>query len=280
VTESSDILEKNVMLNAHVVSSSLAKWAKEDPMAALEWVKKNSAKFPDLITDETKRGLISGTAKQDPKLAFKLIAELGIKEPQQAISNMVRAAKTPEERTTTLIALREHLATLTDEKTKNELSNDAVENFAYSIAKEGFDSSTRWIAESNFTAAEIESFVQGIYVSEGSDENGKWVVWIGDHLPPEKADDRISIIVGNWTRNDYQAAGKWLATVADGPTKNTAIRSYAETIAQYEPATAAQWALTLPPGKDRDSTLNRIYRNWPESDSAAKEAFKQEHGIK
>jgi hypothetical protein len=280
VTESSDILEKNVMLNAHVVSSSLAKWAKEDPMAALEWVKKNSAKFPDLITDETKRGLISGTAKQDPKLAFKLIAELGIKEPQQAISNMVRAAKTPEERTTTLIALREHLATLTDEKTKNELSKEAVENFAYSIAKEGFDSSTRWIAESNFTAAEIESFVQGIYVSEGSDENGKWVVWIGDHLPPEKADDRISIIVGNWTRNDYQAAGKWLATVADGPTKNTAIRSYAETIAQYEPATAAQWALTLPPGKDRDSTLNRIYRNWPESDSAAKEAFKQEHGIK
>jgi hypothetical protein len=36
----------------------------------------------------------------------------------------------------------------------------------------------------------------------------------------------------------------------------------------------------LPPGTDRDKTLKRTYQNWPESDTAAKEAFKQQHGIK
>ena len=78
-TESSDLFKERAWAT-HVISSSLGKWAKDDPLAALEWVKKNSAKFPDLITDQAKRGLISGTAAQDPRLAFKLIGELGIKE--------------------------------------------------------------------------------------------------------------------------------------------------------------------------------------------------------
>jgi hypothetical protein len=48
---------------------------------------------------------------------------------------------------------------------------------------------------------------------------------------------------------------------------------------EYEPASAAQWAMTLPPGEDRDETLKSVYQNWPETDPAAKEAFKKQHGI-
>ncbi len=61
------------------------------------------------------------------------------------------------------------------------------------------------------------------------------------------------------------------------------IRSYAETVSSYEPATAAQWALTLPAGPARDATLRTIYQNWPRHDPAAREAaatFAQQHGIK
>jgi hypothetical protein len=36
---------------------------------------------------------------------------------------------------------------------------------------------------------------------------------------------------------------------------------------------------TLPPGEDRDATLKTIYQRWPKEDPAAKEAFKQQHGI-
>ncbi len=50
------------------------------------------------------------------------------------------------------------------------------------------------------------------------------------------------------------------------PAENTAIRAYAETISKYEPAAAAQWAMSLPPGKDRDQTLKSIYQNWPTAD--------------
>ena len=88
-------------------------------------------------------------------------------------------------------------------------------------------------------------------------------------------------MVNNWTRNDYQAAGIG-EPGAGGPTKQTAVRSYAETIARCDPETAAQWALTLPAGKNREETLQHIHRNLPKDDDASKaaaEAFAKKHGI-
>ncbi|MGJ8634795.1 MAG: hypothetical protein ACSHX7_12830, partial [Luteolibacter sp.] len=87
-------------------------------------------------------------------------------------------------------------------------------------------------------------------------------------------------MIRNWTLRDYESAGKWLTTFPEGTTKNTAIRSYAETISNYEPETAAQWAMTLPPGNDRDYTLNAIHRNWPKDDPEGAAAFAETHGIK
>ena len=91
-TESSDLMEEGFM-GQHVISSSLSKWASDDPMAALEWVRKNSKKFPDLITDDAKRGLITGAANQDLKLAFSLIGELDFKESNNGVSNIMRSAR-------------------------------------------------------------------------------------------------------------------------------------------------------------------------------------------
>jgi hypothetical protein len=278
-TESSDLLTERV-ISDQVVSSTLAKWAEDDPLATMEWVKKNGAKFPDLITDDAKRGLISSIAAQDPKLAFKLIGDLEIKDTRQALSMISVAATTPELRTATLSALREHLATLSDEKVKTELSDSAVRWFANNVVETGFEAGTKWVAESNLSPAELQSFAEGLSELGKNEESGQWIEWIGEKLPAKKASDRINRLVRTWTRNDYQAAGKWLTTAADGPTKNSAIRGYAETVAKVEPVTAAQWAMTLPPGTDRDKTLKNIYNNWPQDDSAAKEAFKQEHGIK
>jgi hypothetical protein len=54
-------------------------------------------------------------------------------------------------------------------------------------------------------------------------------------------------------------------------------------IASYEPEVAGQWAMTLPPGQDRDETLRDVYHIWPKEDPAAAEAaaaFAKLHGIK
>ena len=56
-------------------------------------------------------------------------------------------------------------------------------------------------------------------------------------------------------------------------------RINAATVAEYEPATAVQWALTLPPGETRQQTLESIYHNWPPSDARGAAEFAAKHGV-
>ncbi|MEO5716281.1 MAG: hypothetical protein ABIT37_22570 [Luteolibacter sp.] len=281
-TESSDLLGKNQM-NGHMISSALSRWAKDDPAGALEWVRTNGAKFPDLVTDDAKRGLVSGAATNDPKLAFKLVGELGLTDKSQAISSIMSAAKTPEERTATFTAFREYLAGITDEKARDEAANSASWSLTRNVVASGFNSATQWIEKTKLTPDELAKFTDGLQNNVKSGETGQWIEWVGDKLPADKSKDVIRNMVSSWTQSDFQATGAWLNTAPAGPAKNTAIRSYAETVSRYEPEAAAQWAETLPPGEDRDQTLKRIYRNWPKKDDASKaaaEAFKSQYGVK
>jgi hypothetical protein len=277
LTESPDSLKANEMVK-QAMSTALAKLAQDDPAAALEWVRANSAKFPDLVDDDAKRGVISGTAGNDPMLAFNLIAELGPKDGYEAIYKITNAPNTPEERTVTLTALRAYLATLPEGEMRDKASKNALRSLGQNAVREGFEAGSKWLAS---TGPNLEYLVEssGLYYHNYREESGKWIEWLGVNLSVEKSKIGISEMVQNWTKTDYQAAGKWLAATPDGPTKNISIRSYAETVARYEPETAAQWAMTLPAGKDRDETLKNIYQKWPANDEAAKQAFKKLHGI-
>jgi hypothetical protein len=278
-TEAPDLLSE-AHVSENIITTLLTAWAKDDPLAALEWVKKHTMKYPNLITDEARQGMIFGVASRDPKLAFELASELQTTEGPYYIRSIILAAETPEERTTALTALRQQVATLPDENAKNEATENAITIFGQNAANDSFAAGTKWIAEANLNVTELESFSRGLSASLQGDETGKWIEWLGENLPPEKSARNINNLVRSWTRDDYQAAGNWLTTTAPGPTKNEAIRSYAETVTRYAPLTAAQWAMILPPGKNRDQTLNKIFQSWPKNDAPAREAFKQEYGIK
>lgn len=279
-TESSDLF-KNDGMGRGVISSSLAKWAKDDPTAALDWVRKNGEKYPDLVTDDAKEGLIAGAAEQDPRLAFRLISELGLENVSGAGQAIIGAARTPEERTASLAALREYLATLPEWKDRDLIGLNAINELGQKAAKDGFEAGSKWIDGAGFSPEEIRRMANDLGTSSSGGDTGKWIEWVGESVPDEKIG--VQTMVRQWTENDYQAAGKWLATAAPGPTKDAAVRSYAETVSRYEPETAAQWALTLPPGTDRTETLRNIYQNWPKNDEASKEAaaaFAKAHGLK
>lgn len=159
-TESLDLFETG-WYGKILAKSSLATWAKDDPLGALEWVKKSSAKSPDFITDDIKQGLISGAASKDPKLAFQLIDELDMKKTSSAFSSIIYAATTPQQRTLTLNALREYLAKFPPEKAE-ELSSRSFSQFAHQVANDGFLAGTQWVAESNLTPAELDSFSRSL----------------------------------------------------------------------------------------------------------------------
>lgn len=264
-TESPDLFDDSSISSRDVVSKSLAKWAENDATAALVWVRKTGEKFPDLVTDDAKCAMISGTAVKDPMSAFKLIAGLGIKDTERAFSGIFEAARTAEERTATLAALRSHLATFTNEKARAETAHDAMNTLTEKIVdQQSFESASQWVAAAKFTPEELQDFADGLNYYNIIGKQGQWIEWLGKTLPAGKSDGSIGSLVRRWTQSDYQAAGQWLSSTPAGPSKNTAIRSYAETISASDPATATQWALTLPPGEDRDETLEKIRQNNPQ----------------
>ena len=263
LTESPDFLKDIGSMGESVVTSSLITWAKDDPMAALEWVRKNGGRFPSLITDDTKQRVISSLAADHPKLALKLIGEFKIKDASDALFKIASSAKTPSERTTTLATLRDCLTAMPDEKARNEAIEKSVGGLARGLAEDGFTAATQWITGANLTPTELEGIAGNLSYCSKSDEVGQWIDWFSEKFPVEKSGFAIPRIVEEWTQKDYKAAGKWLATTPASPTKNTAIRTYAETVAKLDPATATQWAMTLPPGPDRDATLRHIRDNPP-----------------
>ncbi len=281
-TESSDLFPDNRM-SKHMVSGALGEWAKKDPDAALEWMRTNKEKHSDLITAQTKQHLISGIAETDPKRAFQLLAELSdgsSTEMNNPLGSIMQAARTPAQRTATLEAFREYTADLPAGDKKIHATQQAISQLAGQMAGEGFESSTAWVASAKLSPEELEAFSDGVTYNSKPEDQAKWIGWISETMPPEKSASQLKQIVSHWTRDDYKAAGEWLVAEPEGPSKNNAIQAYAETVAPYEPETATQWALTLPPGKDRDNTLKRIHRELKGKDAGAAAAFAEKHGIK
>ena len=281
-TEAADDFKEG-HLRQFIVPSALARWAKDDPMGALAWVRKNGEAHADLVTDEAKAGLVKGVAAKDPKLALELVGELKLEDAGDAIDAVASAANTPEERSNTLKALRDFAAKPGSSEIQRSQVHDAIAELVRNAARDSFASATQWIETTDLSTDEIAHAADSLAYTVKRDETGQWIDWLGNKLPADKQAAPVREMIRRWTRDDYRAAGQWLSNAADGPAKQAAVRGYAETVARYDPETAAQWALTLPAGEDRKETMQNIYQEWPKEDDASKaaaEAFASQHGIK
>ena len=276
--ESADLLGGGV-IGQQVVASSLRAWAKGSPLAALEWIRANEESHPEVANEEAKRTILAETALTDPKLAFKLIGEMKLDDPSAAIGELVESGKTPEQRTAILAAMREHLATLPDSEQRDEILQESLESMGRNLSGESFDTVKSWITRENLTSEESARFAAGLSYFNTKQDTGRWIEWMSTNLPENDAKECADNLIGQWTQQDYLAAGKWLAAAPEGPGKSASVATYAETVAEYEPQVAVQWALTLPEGAERKATLESIYQNWPKSDAAAAAEFARKYGI-
>ncbi len=270
-TESSDLIDLPGM-GRHVVASSLGKFAEKDPLGALEWIRKNSKDHSELVTEESKAAVIAGAAKQDPKLAISLIGELELKSQGKVAGSLAQSARTPEERTALLTALR-------GDKNQGDLLKATLGSMGGQIAGEGFEAGQTWLSSAGLSEQEAESFSDGLSHWQTKGETGKWIDWMAGELPAEKIPQKVDNLVSQWTREDYQAAGSWINGAQEGPAKQAAVKSYARTVAPYEPASAAQWAVTLPAGQERDQLLKNVHEEWKKKDEAAAAEFAKEHDL-
>ncbi len=266
-TESEGMLDDQ-MMGTHLLASSLANWASSDPEGALEWVRKNGEKYPDLITDDIKAGLVKGAASNGIALGFNLLGELKLENPNDAISGLARAVRSPAERTEFLKLYREYLKTAP--KAEMERSIGAMYYLADGIGKDGFEEGSRWMTENDLSEEERNSLASSIGNNAKSSEKGLWIDWMGENLSGKDRDRQIESVMQNWTQNDFRAAGEWLAEAPDSTAKTASVAAYAQTVAPHDPKVAAQWAITLPVGEKRKETLHSVYESWLKDEAANK----------
>ncbi len=270
-SEASDLLT-DVRMKNHLVPAALARWAQDDPLAALDWFQQHGKDIE--MPDHAKNAMVGAMVKSDPDHALQLIGELKL-DPGNALATLVGSAGNDEERTQLLAKARDYLAKL-PEQDRRKAETSAYSRLGTQLSQGNFESAARWLAEADLDDTEKSAFANGIHANLIDGKTDRWIGWVAENLPPEEAAEKISGLVQGWTRKDYVAAGTWLAAQPDGPTKAAAVASFAETVGPHDPESAANWAKTLPAEKRRE-ILHKVHRQIP--DPAAAEAFASRHGI-
>ena len=282
ITKIPDVL-KIAGLDKVLVCSSLTKWVKDDPLAAIAWVRQNRDVFSKSMDEESRMMLIASAAENHLDLALQMVDQLGLDSMDQrsALSMITLTPKTAEDLTASLATINAHLAALPAGEKRDQMSKELITGIMNNAARGGFDSGSQWIDHAGFTPEQLMSmFKRNLVWVTQVHETGKWVEWMGKTNTGEDKNTWMEEMVRRWAQEDYLAAGKWLPSIPDGPTKNLSISSFAKTVSLHDPASAEQWAMTLPPGENRADTLERIYQNWPEGGEAAKQAFAKKHGLR
>jgi hypothetical protein len=262
------------------VSSTMRHWGMVDPEGAARWLAANGEAHPEIAGDDAKRSLLSGIAANDPARAFGMLAGLRMDDVDGAVQAIIEAGMNdPTKRDGVFTALRAHAASLDDEVRRGEVLDEGFESLARSVKGGDFRVLSSWMDQAAFTADEKQRFVQGLGYSKTRQDTGRWVEWLAGSVPPAGLADPVSLLVGEWTHQDYRAAGEWLAKLPESPARAPAVEAYAGAVAEFEPAVAEQWALSLAPGDGREATLRAVHQNWPAADPDGARAFAARHGI-
>ena len=277
-------MQKTNGLFEGLVSTAIRRWATLNPAAAREWFARHESGLTPEAKEITRHVLIRGTAEKDPRLALRLIGELG--ESPQDFAAYIFPKATPEERSSSLALLREWSPTIADPSERSLAFAEALQSLVFDTTRARsatFGHSASWIDQAGLTAEEIDLLAKDLDNRIAHEDGLLWIEWLGKRASPERARPEAARIFEGQIKADYKAAAKWLETAAEGPAKQGAISAYAATVASKDPESAVRWALTLPEGKDRTETLEQIHNKWPrdtEAQSQAAEDFARQHGIK
>jgi hypothetical protein len=278
-TESADLMEGNPM-GSHVISSALTRWAQEQPLEAVEWIKSNSAKHRDLVTMDAKQSAIAGAAQSGYGLAFQLAGEIEVPLTDGTVlHSMAGSATTTEKRSEFLSALRQNAALQSDRQAGDQLLKSGTDALFRQLAKDGYAQSVEWLESAKLAPEERAAFIGSLDYHTTKADTGKWLDWISTHGGNDESVERTTNeLVGNWTRNDYRAAGEWLAKAPSGPLRNAAVIAYVQTVAPYDTEVAVRWADTLP-ADHRSKAIHGIHSSLGQRDQDAAAKFAKQHGL-
>ena len=247
----------------HVIGTAIASLAKNDPRAAVDWLMANSDTIGEI--DEEMRVQILREAAGDIAGALSIIDDLGFEKRSRAfgsIANRVTAENLPE------------FLKVARKEEESATRNQALRSLAGGVFGQDVEKAVTLLEDGTFTREETAVFLGGLDYYSLEEKTPQWLDWMVDHNKGSTAN-----LIRDWTRSDYRAAGEWVNSVDKGPKHDQAKAAYASTLAEHEPAAAADWAISLPEGNQRKKVQVKIYRHWKKKDPAAAEAYARKNGL-
>jgi len=213
------------------IATTLGRLAKSDPQAAVEWLRENKEKDTSQVGEDSKLGIIAGTAVADPRLAFQLIRELEVEDASDGVEKIMGAGTTDAERIEIAKALREEIAKTGDEDAKEEMVSGAFGEMARGAMDAGLVNSREWLENVKMSPEEMEAFSEGAAdrVASGECPGGEvagWLEWMGKADLTEEASDNLESMAETWTEKDHKAVGRWLEAAPEGRLKELVAKGY------------------------------------------------------
>jgi hypothetical protein len=252
-----------------LVPSAIACLARKDLDGALAWLQQH----PEWNEKNMKRMLVEIVAKQDAKRALELADGDG------SFCYTLIVARPQSEWLSLLTAARQKAADASSAK-GGKFRDTMLGSIASQLSEAGPAAAKGWLDQAALNEAEALAFLSGISNAQDDEHAGEWIEWAAARLPAKKISSDVESIAWSWTKKDYKAAGEWLNQAAEGPVKQAVVTGYAQVVAAQDPEVAAQWAVTLPAGKDRDRVLKRVRDEWKKKDEAAAAEFARKNGVK
>ena len=181
----------------HMLTSTLANWAKTDPEAALAWA--DRPENADLVNEDTKRGILIGIAQTDPQKALAMALSQG--GDGTALSRIAEASD-PSAWKDLLNAMPENPST--DDKKRSTL----LGAMARKIKESGVEATSQWMSDANLKQKDSQQVMETISQSLHGKKPSAWLEWMGrEESDPAKLKDYTRNIIPNWTRQDFKRRG-------------------------------------------------------------------------
>ncbi len=244
----------------HILRNLIEVWAAQDAGAAKAWietaVKEGSlAGYEANIVEILMNNVASAQASSDPMTALKELPGLSPEGQRQSVTKMAGSLKTTDERRAAL----ERIAggdQVTDQNflTLRHFANALGENAGFDAGRAALDAAKLSPHMHDATAAIIAA--TGIGPETAARAN--WLLENRRTAEPEALEGFIQ----TWTKADYNGAATWLSDLPPSASRDTAVAAFAPLVAQKEPPSAVDWAITITDPAQRTTALNQVWKDW------------------
>ena len=253
----------------------------EDPRKALEWLELNGKELPERILRESRDAAKVRALVSDPGLMMR---ELEKREPREGAEIIISAAMSTQDPARQLELLRGYHESGSpggeEEGWNKVVTSSILSALGRTLASQTFASATSFMDDAGITKEERKVISSSIATSPRDMQDfGQWIPWVNENVGTGDRERHVDHLVKEWTTRDFLAAAAWIGAQPTGPLRDQATRQFARTVAPHEPASAAEWALTLPESGKRTELLEEVYQSWKQKDQDAATAFATEQGI-